>query len=321
MMQTAFRPANDAPGDARSGRMGTALMRRGLLTLAATTLACLLPAGCRAVSNARAAVRAERAGQHHLAYDLYCEAARELPSDPVIARGIKRNADKAFEHWRRQARAALGREEHAVAWKHLMRALMIRPDHRPTARAIRDLEASRAGAVATARRAYQQKGPHTLLVRSPASRSRTPWPSGAQQDRQLARSDGRAPGASAPVQRGQGVAGSDGRPAQPTDRQAAAQQGDQDKVLATVTVSVEDRRYPRKAEAFDDVFIKVVDTDNDPDADVDIYLGRRRVRRINNWTVGQYITVTGLTGRRYRLVLDQITDRTETISLSVRRAR
>ena len=320
MMQTAFHPANSVPGDARSGRTQMAVMRRGLLALAVTALACLLPAGCRAVSNARAAVRAERAGQHHLAYDLYCEAATELPSDPVIARGIKRNADKAFEHWQRQARAALGRDEYATAWKHFMRALMIRPDDRATARAIRDLEASRAGAVATARREYQQRGAQTLLVGSPPSRSPSPWPTGARQDRPVAPSDGRGADVSAPAHQGEGVAGSDGGPGKP-DPRTPTEDGDAVSVLRTVTVSVKDHRYPRRAETVDGLSVKIADTNDDPDADVEIYLDRKRVRRIKNWTVGRYITVTGRTGQRYHLVLDQITDRTETIRLSVRRVR
>ena len=82
-------------------------------------------------------------------------------------------------------------------------------------------------------------------------------------------------------------------------------------------MSREDRRYAREAETVDGIFIKVKDTDRDPDADVDIYLDRKRIRRIDNWCVGQHVTVVGRSGQRYDVVLRDITDNTETIRVSV----
>ena len=62
-------------------------------------------------------------------------------------------------------------------------------------------------------------------------------------------------------------------------------------------------------------------TDPEPDADVDIYLDRKRIRRIDNWCVGQHVTLVGRSGKRYDVVLRDITDSSETIRVSVRRAR
>ena len=124
-----------------------------------------------------------------------------------------------------------------------------------------------------------------------------------------------------PAGEGGDVSGSTREPEHKPASRPAPSDLDSVSYLATVTVSREDRRYPRRAETVDGIFIKVKDTDPEPDADVDIYLDRKRIRRIDNWCVGQSVTLVGRSGKRYDVVLRDITDSSETIRVSVRRAR
>jgi hypothetical protein len=330
-------------------------MQHNLLTLAAVVLAACLATGCRAVSKARAAVRAERAGEYHVAYDRYCEAAQSLPSDRTILRGINRTAPEAFRYWQRRARAALDREDYQAAWKHLMRALMIRPNDEATPLKIRALEANHAQAVAGARRAWLMDGAETLVVADePTQRpprrqgdvqrddrpAQADQPASVSTDRRMARShQSESPGSgrravtsgrneplpsrtSAPPTHGAEAAGSPGRdPGHKPAARPATPHRDRVSYLATATVSRKDNRYPKKVETVDGIFVKIKDTDDDPDADVEIYLDSKRIRRISNWRVGQHVTVVGRSGRLYDIVLRDITDSTESIRVGVRRAR
>lgn len=329
-------------------------MRHKLPALVAAVLAACLATGCRAVSKARAAVRAEQAGEYHVAYDRYCEAAQSLPSDRTILRGINRTAPEAFRYWQRRAQVALDREDYQAAWRHLMRALMIRPNDEATPLKIRALEANQADAVAEARRAWLMDGAETLVVADEPTQP-PHRPGDTQRDDRLARADQPAPVSterqtarpqppeSAGSDRRAGASGRDDpRPsatsAPPARKDHAAGSSDRDSghkpaarpatphrdrvsYLATATVSRKDNRYPKKVETVDGIFVKVKDTDDDPDADVEIYLDRKRIRRINNWRVGQHVTVVGRSGRLYDIVLRDITDSTESIRVGVRWAR
>jgi hypothetical protein len=90
--------------------------------------------------------------------------------------------------------------------------------------------------------------------------------------------------------------------------------------LTTRTASREDGRYRKTVLFGDDIRVRVLDTDSNPDADVAVYLGRRQVRKIKNWPVGRSIRVTGRSGRLYEIVVLDIDHETETVKFGFRKA-
>jgi hypothetical protein len=91
--------------------------------------------------------------------------------------------------------------------------------------------------------------------------------------------------------------------------------------LASVIVSVEDKRFPRRAHLFDDIHVRLNDTDSDPEAEFDVYLGRKRVAEGDDFRLGDVIRVRGRSGEWYEIFLITIVHETETVRLGIRPAR
>ncbi len=88
--------------------------------------------------------------------------------------------------------------------------------------------------------------------------------------------------------------------------------------LRTAIASREDDRFPKTVALGDDIRLRVLDTDPDPDADVAIYRGKRRIQKIENWRVGESVGITGRSGRGYEVQLISIFDSTETVRVGIR---
>jgi len=86
-------------------------------------------------------------------------------------------------------------------------------------------------------------------------------------------------------------------------------------------LSKKDRRFPKKAEVIDGLIIEVRDTDDDPDADFNVYLGRKRIAKYKGKELGEACPVAGRSGRRYEVVLLSIVDKRGTIRFGIRAAR
>ena len=81
------------------------------------------------------------------------------------------------------------------------------------------------------------------------------------------------------------------------------------------------RRFPEKRLTIDGLVVKVRDTDPGPDADLDAYLGRKRIGRGEDLRVGDALPAWGHSGRNYDIVLLAIIDSTETVRFAIRPAR
>jgi hypothetical protein len=89
-----------------------------------------------------------------------------------------------------------------------------------------------------------------------------------------------------------------------------------------VWVSRDDPRYAEKALLTDGIFVKVEDTDFFPlDADMELYLGSRRIAELKNLRTGSVVTMLGKSGERYELVLMYIDGGPETVKIGLRRVR
>jgi len=89
-----------------------------------------------------------------------------------------------------------------------------------------------------------------------------------------------------------------------------------------VCVSRDDPRYAEKALLTDGIFVRVKDTDFFPlDADMELYLGNKRVAKLSNLRTGSVVTVLGRSGEPYELLLMHIDSGPETVKIGLRRAR
>ncbi len=111
--------------------------------------------------------KAEERGDIHVAYDLYCQAARNRAGNGAVAAGIKRTSAAAAAHWEVQARAAIVDGHRADAWRMWMRVLDIRPDHPTAARKIRRIEERQDSAVSAARNEWLRLGSTALVLAPP----------------------------------------------------------------------------------------------------------------------------------------------------------
>ena len=91
--------------------------------------------------------------------------------------------------------------------------------------------------------------------------------------------------------------------------------------LTVRTLSKKDRRFPKKVELLDGLVIEVRDTDDDPDADFNIYLHGKRIAKCKGVKPRERRGVFGRSGRRYEVVLLEINDRRQTIRIGIRAIR
>jgi hypothetical protein len=87
--------------------------------------------------------------------------------------------------------------------------------------------------------------------------------------------------------------------------------------VAVYTLSKRDNRYPRSVVAIDDLRIRLEDTDDDLEVDLDLYIGRRRVKKVREIKIGQSEAFFGRSGRRFRLTLIAIHHPTRTARIGI----
>ena len=344
-------PVDESAGD--PGQMTKGSLNRLFTLVVVTTWATL--AGCHSSSpNLRLGERAERHGRYHVAYQYYCDAAKRYPSDRNVQTAISRAAPRAALHYERRAARAVEAENYADAWRWYMQALTITPDDTAIAGMIKMLEQHHAEEVASAKAAWRRHGEASLAVRS---QSQWPPPSappvdsteesyhvrgaaGPGPERQATSDpdplhDPRRRAYSATEQppqdarRGRDLSDVPADPESPIEPTWSDDLRDKDEgrgaqsderaegpvYLMTAILSVEDRRYPRRTHTFDDIHVRL---NSDPDADLDVYVGTQRVRKMRDIKPGQSVRVEGRSGRRYEVVVITIVDRTESVRIGIR---
>ncbi len=331
----------------RKGGSAGSPTRVGLLCAAA--LPWFLLVGCATTTNMRLGERAERQGRYHVAYDYYCDEAKLRPSSGAVRTALARVAPPAARHYQREAARAADAGNHADAWKLYMRALSITPDDSAIARLIKMLEQHHATAIAPAKTAWMALGGKGLAVASATSPRRHASVQVADEHRagpavrtgdaaEASESPHREPHQAVAEARHEAPPRSDNAGAgaaratleqlpQPRSSVGAQETRKAEKpvpkegqdYLMTAVLSVKDDRFPRKTHTVDDIHVKLKDTDGDPeDADLDVYLGSKRVKKARDLRAGQGIPVRGRSGKVYDLVVIAIIDRTESVRVGVR---
>lgn len=82
------------------------------------------------------------------------------------------------------------------------------------------------------------------------------------------------------------------------------------------TLSKEDRRYARRREFVDGVAIRL-DSVDDHDCDLELYMGGVQVTEIDNIRINEAVRFVGQTGRQFRLVVLEIRESSKTVRIGV----
>ncbi|MCG8409182.1 MAG: hypothetical protein MI923_28595 [Phycisphaerales bacterium] len=318
----------------------------------------LLTAGCAGGKSYRLGREAEQRGDAHQAYDFYCKAAKESPGDGSIAASMERIAPTAATYWHSQARIAGSEGRYSDAWRMAIRCLEIRPNHVEAIQFVDQLEREHPTVVASARQAWLRSGSKSLTVaksdgvqvasarpgkaRPKARRKPSPNPSPQSRSTSPAQNRPKAAKRTKPTPGPRITANRIGDPEKPmplppqpkpspppenakptkaavppNDSPTAQKEGE---YLVVRTLSKRDKRFKRRMKAVDGIFIKLKDTEEEPDVDLDLYQGDRRVQKIRNLKVGRSKIFRGRSGSWYRLTVLKIHHKSHTVRLGIKAA-
>lgn len=87
-----------------------------------------------------------------------------------------------------------------------------------------------------------------------------------------------------------------------------------------LTLSKRDRSHPRRTNLVDDIEVYLKDTDSDLEVELDLYQGKKRVKKIRDLTPGRSQIFRGRSGMVYRLTLLAVDHDTHTVRIGVRPA-
>ena len=273
-----------------------------------------------------AQIESESNGDYHRAYELYCNQIAANSGNITAAAGLRRTAPLAAAYWQRQAYAAADAEHWQEAAAYHKKVLEIRPDELSSILALRQIARFHADQVSLAYAAPPEsinpESASEIPQESPPS-LQTPVPQEPTKPQQTR---------PAPVAAKPELAA-----VRPTPKPVPAAKPDPYKqkpsviynpsastgeFIMVMRVSNKDRRYSRTATLQDGLAFKIKDTDKDPlDADVDIFLQEKRIGKFKNLPEGSVIKVIGQSSRPYEIVLIDIYDRTQTVTVGLRRSQ
>ena len=293
-----------------------------LLTLVSLAGGC---AGGKAYRQGRAA---EKRGDAHLAYEYYYSAAERNPDNSTVAAAIKRVAPTAATYWHSQARIAWTEGRYPDAWRMAMRGLEIRPDHPGALELIRQLETQHPTTVASAKQAWSRRGSKALVSADQARSVPGEGSKGADGRDSVAMATHAAGGSasgrsSAETERAAQADGRSGRePGESPRNRAKRSRGPARHIKFPIirTLSKKDERYDRRMKAVDGIAIKLRDTDDDLDVDLDLLKGDKRIQKIRELRIGGSKLFQGRSGTWYRLTVLDIRHKTRTVRLSIKPA-
>lgn len=89
---------------------------------------------------------------------------------------------------------------------------------------------------------------------------------------------------------------------------------------AVKTLSLRDRRFAKEALVIDGVTVKLRDTDDDLEADLDLLTNNKRFKKIRALPLGRSATFLGQSGVTYRITVLRLHHKTRTVQLGVKPA-
>lgn len=287
-------------------------------------------AGCDGGKSYRLGKTAEKKGDSAEAYDHYVRAASKLRSG-IVANGLERTRDDAAAQSERAGLAAMDEGRYDDAWRLFMRTLDIQPGHATAAQLVRKLENEHPDAIAAVRHEWMMRGavalsapkdqvltlakpPAATPESDPASTKIEPAPASVMASAAPPRSipapseAGEGRRTEPPTEHGRQ---SDSRPIAPPDH---------GEFLAIHTLSLKDRRYPRMAIAVEGIGVKLKDTDDDGEVDLDLFDGNKRFQKVRDLETGRSQTFQAKSGELYRLTVLAVHHKSRTVKIGLKRA-
>lgn len=284
--------------------------RRARLVLTAVTMAL---AGCARTAS-------ERRGEFHKAYDHYCEQLKTGPSNTSpAAAGIRRTAPHAAAYWQRRAYAAAEAGDWGNAATYHRKVLEIKPNELSSILSLRQIARTRGDQVLLASRTPPAKPKPAAAKPRPKPIPQTPKQPKPKPKPKPAAAETRSYATTRPAERPRVATVNPYRQKPTVSHRPGAAKGE---FVMVVCVSREDSRYAKTARLRDGLVVKVKDTDKRPlDADVNIYLRTKRIAKLSDLPEDSVIAVIGQSRHRYEIVVMNIYDATETVTIGLRRPK
>jgi hypothetical protein len=86
------------------------------------------------------------------------------------------------------------------------------------------------------------------------------------------------------------------------------------------TLSKKNHRFPKRAEIMNGIIVKLKDTDDDLDADLDLYESGHRIKKIRGLEIGRSKTFKDHSGKRYSLTVLSIHHKSHTVRIGIKPA-
>lgn len=274
--------------------------------------------GCNGGSSYQAGLAAERQGDASRAYDEYVRAGTQHRSG-AVAQSIERVAPLAASEAESSALAAMDAGRYEDAWRMFMRTLEIQPNHPNAPQLIRQIENEHPREVAAAKADYARRGfaalamippPRTALAQAEPDAAR-----GSPRPRPTRRPEPSRPRTPPPD-----MPTAEQPPVSPFEQAPRELQSQRQEYLLVHTLSLRYRRYPRVTRTIDGITIRLKDTDDDLDVDLDLYDGERRIQKIRELELGHSQTFRGRSGNLFRLTVLYIDHKSRTVRVGIRPA-
>lgn len=311
--------------------------------------------------------QAEQRGDSSRAYDEYCRAGARSRSGTVAA-ALERTAPKAADEAESAALTAMDEGRYDDAWRLLMRALDIMPNHPNAPELIRRLEAEHPAEIMAVKSDYVRRGSAALVKglpdqpilaaaapsrQKPPPKRQVPPPqpevvaaaseSSRNFDRAVVRPVDVEPETRTrevrptPAQKPEAPKPQKMKPVppkkSPVPRESArgvisaprtaqpSSSGDNEgEFLIVHTLSKRDRRYPRVTKTMEGITLELRDTDDDGEVDMDIFDGKRRVKKVRDLEPGDSQTFRGKSGEVYRMTLLGVHHKSRTVRVGIKPA-
>lgn len=88
--------------------------------------------------------------------------------------------------------------------------------------------------------------------------------------------------------------------------------------LIVHTLSKRDRRYPRILKTLEGITLELKDTDGDGEVDLDVFDGKRRIKKVRDLMPGASQTYRGKSGELYRMTLLGVHHKSHTVRIGIR---
>ncbi len=110
------------------------------------------------------------------------------------------------------------------------------------------------------------------------------------------------------------------KPARPPIRKQEVRENGKSEFIVMESMSLKDKSLARGMSAIEGITILLRDTDDDDEADFDLYVGKERMKKVRGLKLGRSAVFSGPSGTLYRLTILGIHHKSQTVRVGIRPA-